>query len=77
MTDRAAVGEGTAEPPEAVAVVEFAGETAVAATFADIKAALNLDDHLKGGRGLDNTLPLYLLHRCRLPKAIAYFSKIR
>ena len=44
--DRAAVGEGTAEPPEAASVVEFAGETAVApvfAGFAGIEAALNLD----------------------------------
>ena len=48
-------------------VVEFAGETAVApvfAGFAGIEAALNLDDDVKGGRGLDNALPLYLLYRC-------------
>ena len=46
-------------------VVEFAGETAVAATIADIEAALNLGHDVKGGRGLDNALPLYLLYRCR------------
>jgi len=45
-------------------VVEFAGETAVAATIADIEAALNLGHDVKGGRGLDNALPPYLLHRC-------------
>ena len=61
-------------------LVEFAGETAVApvfAGFAGIEAALNLDDDVKGGRGLDNALPLYLLHRCHLPKANANFSEIR
>ena len=48
-------------------LIEFASETAVApvfAGFAGIEAALNLGDDVKGGRGLDNTLPLYLLHRC-------------
>ena len=48
-------------------VVEFAGETAVApvfAGFAGIEAALNLSDDVKGGRGPDNALPLYLLHHC-------------
>ena len=48
-------------------VVESAGETTAApvfAGFAGIEAALNLDDDVKGGRGLDNALPLYLLHRC-------------
>ena len=49
-------------------LIEFASETAVApvfAGFAGIEAALNLDNDVKGGRGLDNTLPPYLLHRCR------------
>jgi len=61
-------------------LIEFAGETAVApvfAGFAGIEAALNLGDDVKGGRGPDNTLPPYLLHHCRLPKANANFSKIR
>jgi len=48
-------------------LIEFAGETAVvpvSAAFAGIEAALNLSDDVKDGRGLDNALPLYLLHRC-------------
>jgi len=48
-------------------VVKLADKTAVVpvfAGFAGIEAALNLDDDVKGGRGLDNTLPPYLLYRC-------------
>ena len=48
-------------------VVEFADKTAVApvfAGFAGIEAALSLDDDVKGGKGLENALPLYLLYRC-------------
>ena len=55
-------------------LIEFAGETAVApvfAGFAGIEAALNLGDDVKDGRGLDNTLPPYLLHRCHLLRANA------
>ena len=61
-------------------VVKLADKTAVApvfAGFADIEAALNLGHDVKGGRGLDNALPLYLLYRCRPSKAGADFSKTR